>query len=405
MIRSHRKFEKRSRFIGTCTGIALEASQSIRGRAIRTWLTALGIALGIAATVATVGLSSTAANAISDRFNEVEARSITVSYSETLRDQGHAPTIESTQRVRDINGVEQAGIYCESTSEVPVSRTNEANSRFNHKIYSSEPETLIAFGVEILEGGYFDRGHLNRNDNIALIDSMIADELGYSSLEGAPVIYVDGIEYAIGGVFESTGQSSKFDGTVVVPPTHCLRASEEFNPASIYVRTDLGAADKVLESVAVAAFPEAPGKLDIASPIGLDKLRSGVTGEMKWLVIAMAIVSLVIGAVSVSNTSLVAVMERRGEIGLRRAVGASRIAVAAQFLFEAAITGILGGITGTILGINAVAGVALLRDWQLVFNPALLAAGPGLGAAVGIVAGMYPAWRASKIAPAVALRT
>ncbi|WP_460496758.1 ABC transporter permease [Glycomyces tarimensis] len=394
----------KGRFGVTSLGIAYESLQSLRGRSMRTWMTAIGIALGIAATVATVGLSSTSAAAIADRFDATEATQVTVAFSNSMRNAGYAPTLEDSQRVRDINGVVDSGILCAAGEELAASRTEEHYYSRNVAVFGMEPGAMDAYGFTFTEGRSFDAGHAMRGDRVAVIDSAAARDLGYTSLEGGPMVYVDGEEYSLVGIFEAPDGEAKLTSAVVIPPIPCIEADEDFAPAEVFIRTDLGAADKVAQTAPSALFPDGPSNLSVSKPSDLRSFRKGVENEMQALLLGLAAVSLVIGAVSVSNTALVSVMERRSEIGLRRAVGAARRAVAMQFVWESTLIGLIGGLVGTVLGVNVTALVSLMRDWQIVFEPALFAAGPVIGAVVGVVAGVYPAWRASRIPPAVTLR-
>jgi putative ABC transport system permease protein len=396
--------KRQGRFGVLSMGIAYEAIQSLRGRSMRTWMTAIGIALGIAATVATVGLSSTSAAAIAERFDATEATQVTVAFSNNMRDAGYAPTLESSQRVRDINGVLDAGIYCVSGEDRAASRTENQDYVRDVPVFGMEPGAMDAFGFTFVQGAAFDAGHVERDDKVAVVDESAARDLGFSSLEGGPMIYLDGEEYALVGIYTAPEGEAKLTGAVIVPPTPCVAADPDYAAAEVFIRTDLGAADKVAETAPTAVFPEGAENLSVSKPSDLRSFRKGVENEMQALLLGLAAVSLVIGAVSVSNTALVSVMERRSEIGLRRAVGAARRAVAMQFVWESTLIGLIGGLIGTVLGVNVTALVSLMRDWQIVFQPGLFAAGPVIGAVVGVVAGVYPAWRASRIPPAVTLR-
>lgn len=385
-------------------GIAYEAFQSLRGRSMRTWMTAIGIALGIAATVATVGLSSTSAAAIAERFDATEATQVTISFSNSMRDAGYAPDLESSERVRGINGVANAGIFCASGEDLDASRTATQDYVRAVPVFGMEPGAMDAYGFEFTQGASFDAGHVARDDRVAIIDESAARDLGYSSLDGGPMIYLNGEGYALVGIYKAPEGEAKLTGAVIIPPTPCTAADKEYGAAQVFIRTDLGAADKVADTAPTAVFPEGADNLSVSKPSDLRSFRKGVENEMQALLLGLAAVSLVIGAVSVSNTALVSVMERRSEIGLRRAVGAARRAVAMQFVWESTLIGLIGGLFGTVLGVNVTAAVSLFRDWQIVFDPALFAAGPVIGAVVGVVAGVYPAWRASRIPPAVTLR-
>jgi putative ABC transport system permease protein len=401
---SERIPQRQGRFGVRSMGIAYEAFQSLRGRSMRTWMTAIGIALGIAATVATVGLSSTSASAIAERFDATEATQVTVSFSNNMRDAGFAPTLESSERVRGINGVVDAGIYCASGEDRAASRTDTQDYVRDVPVFGMEPGAMDAFRFEFAQGAAFDTGHVARDDRVAVVDESAARDLGYSSLAGGPMIYLDGEEYALVGIYRAPEGEAKLTGAVIVPPSPCMAADPTYAAAEVFIRTDLGAADKVADTAPVAVFPEGAENLSVSKPSDLRSFRKGVENEMQALLLGLAAVSLVIGAVSVSNTALVSVMERRSEIGLRRAVGAARRAVAMQFVWESTLIGLIGGLFGTVLGVNVTAFVSLYRDWQIVFDPGLFAAGPVIGAVVGIVAGVYPAWRASRIPPAVTLR-
>ncbi|THV32021.1 ABC transporter permease [Glycomyces paridis] len=394
----------KGRFGVRSMGIAYEAFQSLRGRTMRTWMTAIGIALGIAATVATVGLSSTSAAAIAERFDATEATQVTVSFSNNMRDAGYAPDLESSERVRGIHGVVDAGIFCAAGEERTASRTESQDYARDVPVFGMEPGAMEAYGFTFTQGAAFDAGHVARDDRVAVIDESAARDLGYSSLEGGPMIYIEGEEYALVGVYQAPEGEAKLTGAVVIPPTPCTEADPDYAAAQVFIRTDLGAADKVAETAPTAVFPEGADNLSVSKPSDLRSFRKGVENEMQALLLGLAAVSLVIGAVSVSNTALVSVMERRSEIGLRRAVGAARRAVAMQFVWESTLIGLIGGLFGTVLGVNVTALVSLMRDWQIVFDPSLFAAGPVIGAVVGVVAGVYPAWRASRIPPAVTLR-
>ncbi|MEU6861041.1 ABC transporter permease [Glycomyces sp. NPDC046736] len=385
-------------------GIAYEAFQSLRGRSMRTWMTAIGIALGIAATVATVGLSSTSAAAIAERFDATEATQVTISFSNSMRDAGYAPDLEASERVRGINGVANAGIFCASGEDIDASRTATQDYVRAVPVFGMEPGAMDAYGFEFTQGASFDAGHVARDDRVAIVDESAARDLGYSSLDGGPMIYLGGEGYALVGIYKAPEGEAKLTGAVIIPPTPCTAADKEYGAAQVFIRTDLGAADKVADTAPTAVFPEGADNLSVSKPSDLRSFRKGVENEMQALLLGLAAVSLVIGAVSVSNTALVSVMERRSEIGLRRAVGAARRAVAMQFVWESTLIGLIGGLFGTVLGVNVTAAVSLFRDWQIVFDPALFAAGPVIGAVVGVVAGVYPAWRASRIPPAVTLR-
>jgi putative ABC transport system permease protein len=385
-------------------GIAREAWASLRGRSMRAWLTAAGIAMGIAATVATVGLSSTAQAAVSDKFDATKATEVTATFSEELTEQGIYPSIADSQRVRDLNGVEAAGLVCEASGDRKLTRTKDNEYSKQAAVLAVEPGAIDAVGMEVITGRAYDSGHGDRGDAVMMIDEVLARDMGITDVSGAPLLYLDGKAYLVTGIYRAPRGETDFTRAAIVPIQDCLGDNKQFGPPQARIRTALGAADQVGSESSVALWPQAPGSVKIAVPPDLSSFREGVEGDIQSLLLGLAAVSLVIGAVSVSNTALVSVMERRSEIGLRRAIGASRKAIAGQFVCESTLIGVVGGLVGTIVGVDVTAFVSLAREWQVSFTPLLLAAGPVVGAIVGVVAGVYPAWRASRVAPAVTLR-
>ncbi|GAA4913078.1 putative ABC transport system permease protein [Stackebrandtia albiflava] len=387
-------------------GIVAEAVASLRGRTVRAWLTAAGIAMGIAATVATVGLSSTAQAAVSDKFDAVKATQVTASLSDEVVASGLFPTTEDSARVRGLNGVVAAGLVCESSQERRVSRTDSDGFFRSAPVSAVEGHALEAIGIEVVNGRAYDSGHGARGDSVVMIDTVLAKDLGITDVSGSPVLFIDGDRYLLIGIYQAPRSETGFTRAAIVPVEFCLtEGSTGFGGPQARIRTELGAAEQVGGESSVALWPRDPALVQVAVPPDLSDFRQGVEGDIQALLLGLAAVSLVIGAVSVSNTALVSVMERRSEIGLRRAVGASRRAIAGQFVCESTIIGVVGGAIGTVIGVNVTAVVSLARDWQVAFDPLLLAAGPVVGALVGVVAGVYPAWRASRVAPAVTLRS
>jgi putative ABC transport system permease protein len=215
------------------------------------------------------------------------------------------------------------------------------------------------------------------------------------------LIFVDGRGYVVAGIFAAPAGDPRLTGAVVVGYEECVAST--YNPPEAAIRTRLGAADQVGAEVPYALNPRDPKALAVAVPPDLETFREGVESETRVLFLGLAAVSLLIGAIGIANTSYVAVIERRGEIGLRRSVGASRRAIAGQFLVESGLLGFVGGLLGTVLGIDITAATSLVKDWVVVLDPQLVLAGPLLGLVTGMLAGLYPAVVAARLRPADAL--
>jgi ABC-type antimicrobial peptide transport system permease subunit len=176
-------------------------------------------------------------------------------------------------------------------------------------------------------------------------------------------------------------------------------------PSEVHIEVDVGAAELIGTQAAIALAPNQPDQLRVSLPPSPAGVRSSVENDVNALFLILGGVSLLVGAIGIANVTLVSVMERTGEIGLRRALGASRRHIATQFLFESAALGALAGLLGTSLGILTVVAVSVTRDWSPVLDSWLPLAAPILGAVIGLLAGTYPAWKASATEPIAALRS
>jgi ABC-type antimicrobial peptide transport system permease subunit len=184
-------------------------------------------------------------------------------------------------------------------------------------------------------------------------------------------------------------------------------ARQEFGltaPTSVQVETRIGAAGLIAGQLPLALNPTDPRLLKVAAPPEPRRVRAGVQSDLNSLFLLLGGVSLLVGATGIANVTLVSVLERVGEIGLRRSLGAARRHVAGQFLLESATLGVMGGVLGAAVGTLVVVGVAAYRTWTPVLEAWVPLAAPLLGGVVGLVAGTYPAVRAAALEPVEALR-
>jgi putative ABC transport system permease protein len=154
----------------------------------------------------------------------------------------------------------------------------------------------------------------------------------------------------------------------------------------------------------MALRPHDPDRLEVLSPPKPGRLRGAIEDDVTGLLYGLAGLAVLVGMIGIANTTLVAVLERRAEIGVRRALGARRRHIAGQFLTESATLGLIGGIIGTSVGILVVVAVSAQRDWTTTIDPLLTLPAPAIGAITGLLAGLQPASRAARITPAAALR-
>jgi putative ABC transport system permease protein len=192
----------------------------------------------------------------------------------------------------------------------------------------------------------------------------------------------------------------------MIPTTTALQAyGPPVEPrASMVIATRVGAAQVIAGQAARALRPDQPELFAVVAAADPTTLKAHVTADLNGLFLLLAGISLIIGAVGIANTTLVAVLERTGEVGLRRALGARPRHIALQFLAESTALGTLGGLIGAAAGVAVTVATAVARQWTPVLEPWTVLTAPLLGLLVGTAAGLYPALRAGRIEPARALR-
>lgn len=396
-----------------------QALGGVLGRPGRACLTLLGTAGGIATLVAVLGLTSTVSAQVSDRFDILEATEVTVS----ALDDGEAPDTGEPggaelivpgveERVRGLNGVEQVGLDMRlDTSSLPVRGSWATSSPSGAgdtpvEVRAVSPAAFDVMGAHVERGRLFDEFHARRAERVAVLGRVAANALAVDDVVGQPAIFIGDVSYTVVGIVDDVDRHDDMLLSVMIPAETAVAewGPEVVGDRRILIETRPGAAQLVGAQAPFAVAPQAPRSLVSAVPPTVDELRRTVEGDVNRLFVVLAGVSLLIGAFGIANTALVAVLERVPEIGLRRALGATRAHVCAQFLLESSLLGTLGGAVGTCLGLLVVLAVAAARTWAPVIEPAALFPAPLIGTVVGLVAGLYPALKASGIEPTEALR-
>jgi macrolide transport system ATP-binding/permease protein len=394
----------------TAADLANEAMAGLFARPGRMSLTILGTVIGLTALVATLGLSRTAGNRIVGHFDALAATEVVVSRSPTASAENSALPWDAAERVSRLNGVVAAGtlstvnIGTQQVSTSPISDPTR-QTEFKLAVQAASPGLFPAVRASLRSGRFLDEGNSLRGDRVAMLGPSAAQKLGLTNLEQMPAIRIGDNVYLVIGILDGVARQPGLLGAVILPEGTARKDYRLNSPDLVVVETRIGANKLIARQLPLALRPDSARGLKVASPPEPQRARDRVQSDLSLLFLMLGGVSLLVGAIGIANVTLVSVMERTGEIGLRRALGATRRHIAMQFLLESSAMGLVGGILGASIGTLLVVGVAAYQDWTPVLDPLVPFAAPLLGALVGLISGTYPALRASRLEPVEALRS
>ena len=391
--------------------LADEALAGLFARPGRMSLTVLGTVIGLAALVATLGLSRTAGNRIVGRFDALAATEIIVSErAATSKVTASDLPWDAAARLKRLNGVAAAGnmstvnVGGRQVSTSPISDPAR-QTEFKLTIQAASPGLFEAVRAELRTGRVPDEGHSMRADRVAVLGPNAAEKLGINGVEQLPAIRIGDHVYLVVGILERVSRQPALMGAVIIPEGTAQRDFRLVSPELVVVETRIGATRLISQQIPLALRPDNPRGLKVTSPPDPQRVRDRVQSDVNVLFLVLSGVSLLVGAIGIANVTLVSVIERTGEIGLRRALGAARRHIALQFLLESATMGLIGGVLGASLGTLVVVGVAAYQSWTPVLDPLVPFAAPLIGGLTGLLSGTYPAFRAARLEPVEALRS
>ncbi|GAA3608288.1 ABC transporter permease [Kineosporia mesophila] len=360
-------------------------------------------AIGSGGFVAAAGISRSAADQITSRLTPSDLDQVMIREA----DPGDLPE-QAESRVQAVNVVRAAGTAWPvepgtvSLSGLPERASTETTT-MAAPVYGAGPSWLKVQEAVVIPAGAVDHLAGDSADHVAVVGAQLSRRMNLASAGPGAKIWVNGRSFDLVGVLESSGRDATLGQALIISPG----AIRELVPTAtgvVTVRTMVGAASAVSKMIATTVRPDAPGLLQVDPVVDLANLRRGVATDLDRSVATLSFLVLAFAALTCGNAMVVTVIARTGEIGLRRAMGASRTGVAALFLTEGVVTGVAGGLLGSVLGLAAVLGVAEARGWAPVASLLTVPMGPLLGLLVGVVAALYPAMRAAAIPPAQAVR-
>ena len=387
-----------------------EALAGMFARPGRMALTLLGVLIGLTALVATVGLSRTTSNRILGQFDELAATEIVVTAK--TGPNGGAPDVipwDAPQRLLRLNGLVTVG----NLSQIDIGNTlvsatfvrdPRSQTAFNLPVQAASPGLFEAVRADLATGRFFDLGHSDRADRVAILGPGAALRLGITGIEQLPAIAIGDRLYLVIGIVNDVGRQPDLLGSVIIPEGTARHDFNLVSPQSVIIETQIGAASLIAQQTPLALRPDTPALLKIASPPEPQRVRDAVQSDLDVMLLMLGGLSLIVGAIGIGNIMLVSIIERTGEIGLRRSIGATRTHIAAQFLLEGTSLGFIGGILGSSLGILVVVGVSIYQVWTPILDWNIVLLAPLIGGTIGLVSSTYPSIRAALLEPVEAFR-
>jgi len=385
--------------------MARVASAGLRTRRLRAALSALGIAIGVAAIVAVLGLSSSSQAGLLAEIDKLGTNLLTVTNGQTVFGQtaelpaaapGMIRRIGPVTQVADTGAIDSAHAY--RSPLIPAINTNALS------VQAASAGLPRAVGTSIAQGRYLNAA--TATQPVAVLGATAAERLGIDRIWPGERIWLGGRWFYVAGILRPAVLASEIDTSVLVgfPAAHKYLGFDG-HPSTIYVRAATDQVTAVQQVLAATANPESPSNVEVSRPSAALVARAAAKSALNGLFLGLGAVALLVGGVGVANIMVISVLERRSEIGLRRALGATRGQIRTQFLSEAIMLAVLGGAAGVAAGAAATAIYATTRHWAIVIPAAAWAGGIGAALVIGAVAGLLPALRAARMSPTEALRT
>ncbi|SNS84253.1 putative ABC transport system permease protein [Streptosporangium subroseum] len=374
----------------------------LRARPARVFLSALGIAIGIATMVGVIGISSSSREDLLRQLDRLGTNLLTVEAGQTLfGGETRLPTgsLDMVRRIAPVTTAAATG-----SVDATVRRTGliSENVTGGIAVRAADGELLTTLEGEMRSGTWLNAA-TGRYPAVVL-GSVAAERLGVTG-PGVQV-WIGGRWFTVVGTLGALPLAPEIERSALIGFEAAARyLGFDGHPTTIYERSADTAVEAVRDVLPRTVNPENPEEVNVSQPSDALVAKAAAAGAFTNLMLGLGAVALLVGGVGVANTMVISVLERRKEIGLRRSLGATRGQVRTQFLAESLLLSMLGGAAGAVLGALATFGYATSKDWPAVVPSWAFGGAVGATLVIGTVAGLYPAMRAARLPPTEALST
>lgn len=389
--------------------ISQEAVKSISASPLKSLLTILGATIGVAAFAMVTSLTNTTRAQVNEVFESLAQTEVVV--SDTQSDPVSLAFPPNTEQLVDrVNGVVNSGLMFQVglpltpgvTRLVPNMDHGQPNTI---RLVGASPGLFPAVKASLSTGRAYSAIADRRHQDVLVLGQGAAAQLGIRDISSQPAVYVDGIPFTVVGIITSVQRETSLLQSAMIPAQTALKYwGLPPNGADVIVSVKPGSAGVVAAQLPAAILPSDPSRLLVVTATKPFILQAVINGEISRLLLLTGLVVLLLGAIGIAGVMLTTVLERFYEIGVRRALGATRGSIVTQFLAESTMLGAFGGMVGTCIAVILIVLISNANGWFAVLNPLTILPDPLIGAAVGCVAGTYPAFRAALLNPVEALR-
>lgn len=379
-------------------------SSGLRTRKMRTALSALGITIGIAAMVGVLGISESNGAALRAQIEALGTNLLVVTPSGGFGGGDGVLPEEAIGKVGLIGPVERVADVVELDQPVLRNDVVNPNETGGLTAVATDLDLLRTLNATVAEGVWLDDAKAAAPT--VVLGSVAAERLGIERVDVGIMVYIGGEWFTVVGILDGFPLAEDLDrGAFIGKPIAVELFETELNPSTLVLRTNSDKIDAVRSVLGPTVDPQSPDEVSISRPSDLLAVEDAANSAFDLLFLGLGAVSLLVGGVGIANVMVIAVIERRNEIGLRRALGATRAHIRRQFLTESLILSLIGGVCGVLLGSLVTAVWARSQGWDVVVPMLAIVGGLASALVIGALAGLYPAMRAAKLAPTEALRS